>query len=150
MHNLFAIQSQIMSERVPVTVEAIVNVPVAKAWKMWNEPEHITQWYFASPDWHAPSASIELRNGGKFVIRMEAKDGSFGFDMGGTYDTVVENEKLDGALGDGRKLTITFVAEGNATRITEVFEAEVQNSIEMQQNGWQAILNNFKTYAESH
>src|ERR1700739_2538690 len=97
-----------MSEKTTLTVETTVNVPVAKAWKFWNEPEHITGWYFASPDWHAPSAVNDPKPGGKFVIRMEAKDGSFGFDYGGEYENVIENELLDGKLGDGRKLTIRF------------------------------------------
>lgn len=138
-----------MADKVVLTVEATVNVSVEKAWKMWTEPEHITQWYFASPDWHAPSAQNDVRSGGKFTIRMEAKDGSVGFDLVGSYDTVVQNELIDGALGDGRKLTIRFASNGDSTDVSETFETESIHPVEFQKAGWQAILNNFKSYAES-
>src|SRR5437879_2044772 len=138
-----------MAEKKEITVEATVKVPVEKAWKLWTGSEHITHWNFASDDWHSPKAENDLRMGGKFNYRMEAKDGSFGFDFGGVYDEIKTNELIKYTIGDGRKATITFSGNGNETRITETFEAENVNTIEMQQGGWQAILNNFKKYAEA-
>jgi uncharacterized protein YndB with AHSA1/START domain len=132
-----------------LTVETIVNTPLAKVWELWNKAEHITKWAFASDDWHAPRAENDLRAGGKFSSRMEAKDGSMGFDFGGTYDEVRDNEFIAYTLGDGRKVDITFSAQGNETRIVENFEAESENTLELQQGGWQAIMNNFRKYAES-
>ncbi|MGZ7444670.1 SRPBCC family protein [Paenibacillus sp. TH7-28] len=134
---------------VMITVEAIVHAPVESVWKYWTEPTHITKWNQASEDWHTPYAENDLRAGGKFVSRMEAKDGSFGFDFGGVYDEVNINESISYTLGDGRKVKIDFIRQGGDTKITESFEAEETNAIEMQQAGWQAILDNFKKYAES-
>ena len=131
-----------------LTVEAIVHVPVGKVWEYWTEPDHIKKWSKASDDWHTPHAENDLRVGGKFVSRMEAKDGSFGFDFGGIYDEVRAHEYISYTLGDGRKVEITFIPQGNDTKVIEVFEAEMSNPIEMQQEGWQAILNNFKKHAE--
>ncbi|WP_152655548.1 SRPBCC family protein [Oceanobacillus sp. CFH 90083] len=131
-----------------ITIETIVHSPVEKVWAHWTEPEHITKWSFASDEWHAPHAENDLRAGGKFTTRMEAKDGSFGFDFGGVYDEVRVNEFISYTLGDGRKVSITFADQGKETKITEAFEAEAENSIEMQQSGWQAILDNFKAYSE--
>jgi uncharacterized protein YndB with AHSA1/START domain len=133
-----------------ITVETTVNAPVEKVWTRWTLPEHIKQWTFASDDWHAPSAENDLRNGGKFTTRMEAKDGSFGFDFWGIYDEVKENERIAYTMGDGRKAEILFTRDGDATKVTETFEAESQNDVEMQRGGWQAILNNFKKYTEAH
>jgi len=132
-----------------ITVEAVVQAPVASVWKIWTEPEHITQWNRASDDWHTPHAENDLRAGGKFLSRMEAKDGSFGFDFGGVYDEVVLHEKIAYTLGDGRKVAIEFTPQGNETKIVTVFDAEGSNPIDMQQAGWQAILNNYKKYAEA-
>lgn len=132
-----------------ITIRATVNVPVEKVWTLWNTPEHIMQWNSASPDWHTPKSELDLRPGGKFSSRMEAKDGSFGFDFWGIFDEVKENELLSYTLGDDRKVSIQFTGEGNSTSIIETFEAENQNSLELQQQGWQAILNNFKQYAEA-
>jgi len=132
-----------------LTVETIVDAPVAKVWELWNKPEHITKWAFATDDWHTPRAENDIRTGGKFSSRMEAKDGSMGFDFGGTYDEVRNNEYIAYTLGDGRRVDVTFTAHGNATKIVENFEPESQNPLEMQQGGWQAIMNNFKKYAES-
>ncbi|GGA46071.1 SRPBCC family protein [Psychrobacillus lasiicapitis] len=131
-----------------VTVETIVLAPVEKVWDYWTKPEHITKWNSASDDWHTPSAENDLQVGGKFSSRMEAKDGSFGFDFGGVYDEVKSNELIAYTLGDGRQVEISFINQDNNTKITEVFDAESENPIEMQQQGWQAILNNFKKYAE--
>ena len=133
-----------------ITVEATVKAPVEKVWKFWSSPEHITQWNNASDDWHTPYAENDLRVGGKFTSRMEAKDGSFGFDFWGIYDVVITNERIEYTLGDDRKVKIVFTDQGNATQVTESFEAENENSVELQQSGWQAILDNFRKYTESH
>ncbi|MFD0960481.1 SRPBCC family protein [Paenibacillus chungangensis] len=137
------------SNPVTITVEAIVQAPIEQVWTFWTEPEHITNWCAASDDWHAPRAENDLRAGGKFVTRMEAKDGSFGFDFGGIYDEVRANEFISYTMEDGRKVAITFVSQGNDTKVVEVFDAETANSVEMQEAGWQAILNNFKAYSEA-
>lgn len=131
-----------------VTIETIVHAPVEKVWKYWTEPEHITKWNSPSDDWHTPSAENDLRAGGKFSSRMEAKDGSFGFDFAGVYDEVNLNEFISYTLGDERKVEISFISQENNTKIIEVFDPESQNPIEFQQQGWQAILDNFKKYAE--
>jgi uncharacterized protein YndB with AHSA1/START domain len=137
------------SNNLKVTVEAIVQAPVEKVWTYWTEPEHIKKWNSPSEDWHTPNAENDLRVGGKFLSRMEAKDGSFGFDFGGVYDEVKPNEVIAYTLGDDRKVNITFVSQGNETKVIESFDAESTNSIEMQKAGWQAILDNFKKYAET-
>ena len=133
-----------------ITVEATVQAPVEKVWNVWTAPEHIMQWCAASTDWHAPKAENDLHAGGKFMTRMEAKDGSFGFDFGGSYDEVSTHQRIAYTMDDGRKVEIDFIKEGGATKVIETFEAESQNPVEMQKEGWQAILNNFKTYAETH
>jgi len=138
------------TNKTSITVEATVLAPVEKVWKLWTGPEHITKWNNASDDWHTPSATNDLRVGGKFSSRMEAKDGSFGFDFGGTYTTVKVNELIAYTLGDERKVEIKFSPNGNGTKVTETFEAEGTNPVEMQRDGWQAILNNFKKYVESY
>jgi uncharacterized protein YndB with AHSA1/START domain len=139
-----------MDTATTITIETIVNAPVEKVWEFWSLPAHITKWNSASDDWHTPSAENDLRAGGKFSARMEAKDGSFGFDFGGVYDEVKTNELISYTLGDGRKVNIIFTDEGTSTKITESFEAESQNSVEMQRGGWQAILDNFKKYTEAN
>lgn len=131
-----------------ITVETIVNATVENVWKYWTDPQHITKWNNASDDWHTPFAENDLRAGGKFLSRMEAKDGSFGFDFSGIYDEVKLNEIISYILGDGRKVKIIFIAQENKTKIIEIFESENTNSIELQQKGWQAILDNFKRYSE--
>jgi uncharacterized protein YndB with AHSA1/START domain len=133
-----------------ITVEGTVEAPVAKVWKFWTSPEHITKWNYASDDWHTPYAENDLRPGGKFLSRMEAKDGSFGFDFGGTYDDVKTNELIEYTIGDGRKVITTFANDGNGTKLVTTFEAESTNPIEMQKEGWQAIMNNFKKYVEAN
>jgi|SRR5215217_7911094 len=131
-----------------ITVTATINATVEKVWQYWNEPEHIKGWAFASDDWHAPHADNDLRTDGKFTTTMAAKDGSFSFDFGGVYTNVQDNKYIAYTIGDGRKVEIKFTANGDTTEIEETFEPESQNSLEMQQGGWQAILNNFKKYAE--
>lgn len=131
-----------------ITVQTTVKAPVEKVWKYWNEPQHITQWSFASEDWHAPSATNDLRPGGKLVVRMEAKDGSAGFDFSGTYDVVNEPKEVTFTLDDGRKVNVVFTAQGDETLIVETFDAESSFPVEYQQAGWQAILDNFKRHVE--
>lgn len=136
--------------RTRITIETTVNAPIEKVWNYFTEPEHITKWNNASDDWHTPSASNDLRVGGNFVYRMEAKDGSFGFDFGGVYESVDQNEYIEYTIGDGRNVKVNFFAQGNKTNVVETFEAEDTHSIEMQKGGWQAILDNFKKYTESN
>jgi uncharacterized protein YndB with AHSA1/START domain len=131
-----------------ITVETTVNVQVEKVWEYWTEPKHITKWNNASDDWHTPFSENELRIGGKFLSRMVAKDGSFGFDFSGIYDEVKIYEVISYTLADGRKVKITFIDKDNKTKIIEAFEAESSNSNELQQKGWQSILDNFKKYIE--
>jgi len=131
-----------------IIVKRIINVPVEKVWQYWTEPEHIKKWNSASEDWHTTFAENDLRVGGKFLSRMEAKDGSVGFDFWGIYDEVKLYEVIESTLGDERKVKVTFVGKEEYTEVTESFEAEDINSIEMQQAGWQAILDNFKKYTE--
>ncbi|MEH7347181.1 SRPBCC family protein [Bacillus sp. JJ1532] len=131
-----------------ITVETTVQAPVEKVWEYWTEPIHMTKWNFASDDWHSPFAENDLRVGGKFISRMEAKDGSFGFDFSGVYDEIKLYEVIAYTIEDGRKVKITFNDRGNETEVIETFDAEASNSIELQQQGWQAILNNFKKYIE--
>lgn len=135
--------------RTAITIETTVNAPVSGVWEYWSKPAHIMQWCNASPDWHAPHAENDLQAGGKFSTRMEAKDGSFGFDFWGIYDEVKTNELISYTLGDERKVSIHFSSDGNTTKIVETFEAEDQNPVQMQREGWQAILDNFKNYTEA-
>lgn len=137
-------------QKTVLTVETTVNAPVEKVWQYWSQPEHITKWCTATEEWHTPIAENDLRTGGKFSSRMEAKDGSMGFDFAGVYDEVRPNEYIEYTMGDGRKVDITFTANGNQTTVVENFEAESINPIEMQQGGWQAIIDNFKKYTESN
>lgn len=131
-----------------ITVEATVHAPVATVWESWTNPAHITKWNNASDDWHTPWAKNDLRVGGSFSSRMEAKDGSFGFEFGGVYDAVTTNELIAYTMADGRKVMVEFSAEGDATKVVERFDAENENPVDMQQMGWQAILDNFKKYTE--
>ena len=133
-----------------ITVKTIVNAPVLKTWEYWTAPEHIEKWNYASNDWHTPHAENDLRVGGKFLSRMEAKDGSAGFDFEGIYDSIKENEYIEYTIADGRKVKITFNSKDQQTSISETFEAETTNPVELQRGGWQAILDNFKNYTESH
>lgn len=137
-----------MSNRQTITIKATVNAPVEKVWRCWNEPEHIKKWNSASEDWHTTASENDLKAGGRFRSRMEAKDGSFGFDFSGTYDKVKLHETIAYTLDDDRKVSIIFKSKDKQTEITEAFEAEETNPIKMQEEGWQAILNNFKKYTE--
>jgi len=137
------------SGKTNITVEAFVNASLHKVWECWTAPQHIIHWNFASDDWHTPTAENDLRPGGTFTSRMEARDGSYGFDFEGVYNEVVKNELIVYTLGDGRVVSIKFTDTGNETHVAETFEAETVNSEDLQRDGWQAILNNFKKYAES-
>ncbi len=132
-----------------ITIQAIINAPLEQVWKCWTSPKDIVNWNYASNDWHTTSAENDLRVGGKFTYRMEAKDGSIGFDFYGIYDRVVKNSEIEILLGDGRKVHILFTKDGSKTIVEEIFDAENTNPIELQRNGWQAILDNFKKYVES-
>ena len=132
-----------------LTVQSTINAPVEKVWEYWTIPEHIIKWATASDDWHTPRAENDLRVGGSFSSRMEAKDGSFGFDFGGTYDTVEEHKTIAYTMDDNRKVKVDFSGDGDATTVIETFEAEGTHSLELQKGGWQAILDNFKKYVES-
>ncbi len=131
-----------------ITVETVVNAPMERVWICWTDPLHIVKWNNASEDWHTPFAENDLRAGGKFLSRMEAKDGSAGFDFWGIYDEVRKEEYIAYTLGDERKVRITFERKGKDTKIIETFEAEGTFSQEMQKSGWQAILDNFRKYSE--
>lgn len=133
-----------------ITVETIIKAPLSKVWENWTKPEHIVNWNFASNDWHCPSASNNLNPGGQFNWRMESKDGSMGFDFTGVYEKINENELITYHMSDGRKVEIRFKDLNGEVQLTEKFEAEGTNSDEMQRAGWQAILENFKSYTESN
>jgi uncharacterized protein YndB with AHSA1/START domain len=131
-----------------ITVRTLVNATVEKVWTFWSDPKHIVQWSTASDDWHTTRSENDLRVGGRFISRMEAKDGSFGFDFSGRYDQVDLYRQINYTLNDDRKVEISFIPEGNTTLITESFEAENENSVELQKAGWQAILENFRKHVE--
>ena len=136
------------NEPVTISIRATIAATVGKTWTCYTEPAHITGWNFASPDWHCPSASNDLRPGGKYIARMEAKDGSFGFDFECTYESVTENESLVYRIVDGRKVVCKFEEAGDFTNVDVTFEAETVNAPELQRGGWQSILDNFKRYVE--
>lgn len=138
----------ITTERAVITVSSTIQAPVEKVWECWTDPKHIMQWNNASDDWFTPSAFNDLRVGGTFVSRMESTDGKYGFDFGGEYTQVEHNRLISYVLGDGRKVSTSFEPKGNETIVTTNFDAEETNSLEMQQGGWQSILNNFKQYVE--
>ncbi|WP_294297714.1 SRPBCC family protein [uncultured Chryseobacterium sp.] len=135
----------------PITIDITILSPIQKVWEYYNNPEHIIQWNFAHESWHCPSAENDLRTGGKLKTRMEAKDGSFGFDFEGTYDDIVDCEKIRYHLEDGRKVEVLFhEVDATTTKIEITFDPEKQNLPEMQREGWYAILNNFHKYVENH
>ena len=134
--------------RTVISVETIINAPVETVWKNWITPENIVVWNVASEDWHTPYAENDCRMDGKFRYRMEAKDGSAGFDFVGKYAEVKTYEQITYITEDGRKVQIIFTKQDYQTKVVELFEAEIENSIEVQKEGWQAILNNFKNYVE--
>ena len=131
-----------------IPVEAHIQSSISSVWSAWTQPEHVQLWNFASPDWHCPSASNDLRVGGEFHYLMAAKDGSMEFDFWGTYHQVIPEKQIDIVLGDGRHMFVYFESKAEGTLVREEFEPEKMNPEEMQQMGWQMILNNFKSYAE--
>ncbi|CAD7812897.1 hypothetical protein CHRY9390_02578 [Chryseobacterium aquaeductus] len=135
----------------PITIDITILAPVEKVWEYYNEPKHIVKWNFAHESWHCPSSENDLRVGGKFNNRMEAKDGSFGFDFVGIYDEVAENELIKYHMEDGRNVEIIFEKiDENTTKVKIIFDPEKQNSAEMQRDGWYAILNFFHKYVENN
>ena len=126
-----------------------MRAPIEKVWQYWNEPEHITQWAFASDDWEAPTAENDVRVGGKFRTVMAAKDKSSSFDFSGTYTAVKEHALIEYDMTDGRHVKVEFKDTPEGVRVTETFDPEHENSEEVQRSGWQTILNNFKKYVES-
>jgi len=131
-----------------ITITTNIQAAIEKVWDCWTLPEHIVNWNFASPDWHAPAAENDLREGGEFVFTMAARDGSVAFDFTGIYTLVEPYKLIEYRIADGRKVSVQFLVEANHVVVTETFETENQNSAEMQEAGWQAILNNFKDYVE--
>ncbi len=131
-----------------ITVESTIEAPIDMVWDFWTKPEHVMHWNFASNDWHCPNANSDFNIGGEFHYIMAAKDGSVEFDFCGTYTKIIDKTFIEIFLEDGRELNIQFESEGNVTKIIETFEPEEVNSIELQKQGWQAILNNFKLYVE--
>ncbi len=132
-----------------ITISILVNKPVAHVWNIWTEPAHIMQWNAASDDWHCPKATNDLRTGGKFSSTMAARDGSFSFDFEGVYDDVQPHKRIAYTMADGRSCEIIFEKKAGGTLVTEAFDAEAQNPVEMQRGGWQAILDRFKAHAEA-
>jgi uncharacterized protein YndB with AHSA1/START domain len=136
-------------EKPAITVKVIINSPVEKVWNLWTDPKHIIHWNNASDEWHTTFAENDLSVGGKFLSRMEAKDGSSGFDFTGEYCTVDHQSLIEYTITGGREVKVSFVSDGNKTTVTEIFEAEETHTIEQQKEGWQAILSNFKHYVET-
>ena len=132
-----------------ITISTHVNKPVVHVWKIWTDPEHIKQWNAANDDWHCPKSSNDLRTGGSFSSTMAARDGSFSFDFAGVYDEVRPHERIAYTMADGRSCEILFEDKDGGTLVTESFDAEAQDPVEMQRDGWQAILERFKAHAEA-
>ena len=132
-----------------ITVEAVVNAPVADVWKAWNDPEDIKQWNAASDDWHTTRSSIDLREGGRFSSRMEAREGGEGFDFEGVYTKVIPHERIEYRMTDGRNVKVEFTPVSGGTSVKETFEAESENDPEVQRQGWLMILNRFAHHVES-
>ena len=132
-----------------ITITTYVKKPIEQVWDYFNLPEHLRQWNIALPEWHCPSAESDFREGGKFMCRMEAKDGGVGFDFSGVYTKIEQGKELKYTLDDGRKVSVTFEEDPEGTLITEIFEADAETPLEIQQQGWQNIMNNFTKYAEN-
>lgn len=131
-----------------IIVKATVASSIEIVWAYWTKPEHVVNWNFASPDWHCPAATSNLVPGGEFSYTMAAKDGSVSFDLNGTFEKVEPNKFLSYFLEDGRHVTVEFIANENSIEMIESFEPEEVNALDLQESGWQAILNNFKLYVE--
>ncbi|MFM6970084.1 MAG: SRPBCC domain-containing protein [Sediminibacterium sp.] len=133
-----------------VTVQAIIKAHINKVWEYWTNPAHIVHWNFASADWHCPNATNNLEISGEFHYLMAAKDGSVSFDFWGTYQAIEINKQIDILLGDGRKMEVSFEETTEGTQLTERFEPETMNAVELQKTGWQLILDNFKSYVDKN
>jgi len=131
-----------------ITVKTTVNLPAGKVWSYFTKPENVKQWNHASDNWHCPSASSELKTGGTFCYTMAAKDGSMSFDFTGTFTELIPGKSMKYEISDGRKVEVGFIEDNGKTEVISTFEAENQNSLELQENGWQAILDSFKQFAE--
>jgi uncharacterized protein YndB with AHSA1/START domain len=138
-----------MENFIKITVSTTINASIEKVWECFNNPEHVVNWNFASPDWHCPKSTNDLRVGEGFNHTMAARDGSFSFDFEGKYLEIKPLELIHYDLADGRNIYVHFEKIGDSTKVTEIFDAETENSIELQQGGWQAILDNFKGYVEN-
>lgn len=138
-----------MPPRPTVRIETLVRAPLQAVWDAWVTPDDICAWNAASDAWHTTEAEVDLRAGGRFRSRMEARDGSAGFDFAGTYDVVEPPRRLASALDDGRTVEVTFAPEGDAVRVVEVFEADEEHPVDVQRAGWQAILDRFAAYVEA-
>ncbi len=149
LHSLQLLKNHLESMSTKIKVSTTVNAPIAKVWACYTQPEHITNWNFASDDWLCPRAENDLRVGGKYSARMEAKDGSFGFDFEAIYTKVEMPQELTYTMADGRIATTSFETIEHQTLVSTTFDPENENPAEMQQQGWQMILNNFKKYTES-
>ena len=132
-----------------ITIETLVDAAPEKVWSAWNDPEDIKQWNTAQEDWHTTRSTVDLREGGKFLSRMEAKDGSMGFDFEGTYTRVVPQKLIEYRMSDGREVKVEFIDQGGGVLVRSTFDAETENSPEMQRAGWQAISDNFGRYVEA-
>ncbi|MEF9476445.1 SRPBCC family protein [Chryseobacterium sp. RRHN12] len=133
-----------------ITVSATINADAQKVWNYYTNPEHITRWNFADPSWQCPSASNDMKVGGKYAARMEAKDGSFGFDFEAVYNEINEGKNFTYTMPDGREVHVDFKENNGQTQLNVAFDPENQNPEEMQKGGWQAILDNFKKYTETN
>jgi uncharacterized protein YndB with AHSA1/START domain len=131
-----------------ITIQSTIEAPIEKVWEFWTGPEHIVNWAFASDDWEATLAENDVRTGGKFKTVMAARDQSASFDFGGIYTDVKEHEVIEYDMGDGRHVKIEFTEVPEGVKVVQSFDPENENSEEMQRSGWQAILDNFKKYAE--
>jgi uncharacterized protein YndB with AHSA1/START domain len=136
-----------MQER--VTIQIQINAPAKKVWEYYTKPEHITKWSSTSEDWHTTYAENDLRVGGKFLSRMESRDGKKGFDFSGIYNNVIEYKSIKYTMSDSRQVSIALTSETNKTNMKIIFDSETENPIEFQKEGWQSILDNFKKYVES-
>lgn len=132
-----------------ITIETVVNAPLERVWEAWNNPTEIQQWNAASPDWHTTRSTVDLRVGGQFTSRMEAKDGSMGFDFEGTYTRIEPQRRIEYRMSDGREVEVLFEERADGVLVTNTFDAESENPAEMQRQGWQAILDNFGRHVEA-
>jgi uncharacterized protein YndB with AHSA1/START domain len=137
-------------EKDKITIGTLVSAKRPFVWDCYTNPEHIVNWNFATPDWHCPSAENNLVVGGKYKARMEAKDGSYGFDFEATHTSINHPESFTYVLEDGRTVDVTFTESGGSTEVTVTFDPETQNPLDMQRSGWQAILDNFRKYVEQN